>query len=140
MRRRVLAVAAVAVALPVQPAQAMTDPSAVPACDGPCAKRVQKREARQRWRRAVRDYGTGLLHARMLCESGSSGGYALATTGNSYWFSMQFNVGAWVGAGGRVRGGRPVGVWSTQPTALEQQARAVFWDRKHPGDPWPNCP
>lgn len=109
-------------------------------CSAACRERVMKREVRQKWRRAVADYGPGLLTARMRCESGSHGGYGLATTGNGYWFSMQWNVGAWVGAGGRMRGGRPVGVWSQQPEPLEQDYRAVVWDRIHGGDPWPNCP
>jgi hypothetical protein len=76
----------------------------------------------------------------MRCESGSVGGYRLSTTGNGYWFAYQFNVAAWVGSGGRFRGGRPVGRWSTQPGRLEQSYRAVVWDRKSAGDPWPNCP
>jgi hypothetical protein len=135
VRRRVLAAAAVAVALPVPSAQADDGCSSTR-----CAERVARKAAKKKWRHAVRAYGTGLLHARMTCESGSDGGYQLATTGNGYWFSMQFNVGAWTGAGGRVRHGRPVGVWTRQPSKLEQQARAVYWDRAHGGDPWPNCP
>lgn len=135
MRRRVLAAAAVAVALPVPSAQADDG------CGSSrCVERVARKAAKKKWRHAVRAYGTGLLHARMTCESGSDGGYSLATTGNGYWFSMQFNVGAWTGAGGRVRAGRPVGVWTRQPSKLEQQVRAVYWDRAHGGDPWPNCP
>ena len=131
-RGPVVVAAVVAVALP---ASAQADD-----CTGACEKRVQKREARQKWRRAVADYGPGLLTARMRCESGSSGGYSLSTTGNGYWFSMQFDLDAWRGAGGRVRDGRPVGVWSRQPSRLEQRFRAVVWDRKHGGDPWPSCP
>lgn len=75
----------------------------------------------------------------MRCESGSHGGYSLSTTGNSYWFAFQFNTTAWTGAGGRMRGGRPVGVWTMHPTRLEQDFRAVVWDGRHGGDPWPNC-
>lgn len=105
-----------------------------------CTERVQVRVAHAKWRKAVNAYGPGLLHARMVCESGSHGGYSLATTGNSYWFAFQHDIAAWTGAGGRVRDGRPVGVWTTQPAKLEQQVRAVYWDRKHGGDAWPNCP
>lgn len=103
-------------------------------------KRVTKRVVTRKWRRVVRGYGLGLLRARMACESGSSGGYRLATTGNGYWFAHQFDTGAWTGAGGRMRGGRPVGVWTRQPTRVEQDYRAAVWDARHGGDPWPNCP
>jgi hypothetical protein len=109
-------------------------------CDERCAERVAKREAHQKWYRAVRAYGIGLLRARMRCESGNHGGYRLDTTGNSYWFAHQMNVQAWLGAGGRVRNGRPVGVWSTQPERLEQDYRTVRWAAIHGGDAWPNCP
>lgn len=105
-----------------------------------CVERVNVRIAHEHWRAVVGRYGLGLLRARVRCESGSHGGYRLATTGNGYWFGPQFNVGAWTGAGGRVRFGRPVGVWSTQPETLEQDYRAARWDALHPGDAWPNCP
>lgn len=109
-------------------------------CRRACEMRVQCREMHAKWRRDVRRYGIARLDARMRCESGSHGGYELTTTGNSYWFSMQWNAAAWVGSGGRMRHGRPVGVWTTQPSRLEQQVRAVYWDRVHGGDPWPSCP
>lgn len=105
-----------------------------------CERRVQKRVARAKWRGAVRRYGVGLLRARMRCESGGHGGYRLSTSGNGYWFAHQFNVAAWAGAGGRMRRGRPAGVWRQQPSRLEQDYRAVVWDRVHGGDPWPRCP
>ncbi len=105
-----------------------------------CSERVEKRAAHAKWRAAVRAYGVGLLRARMRCESASYGGYALSTNGNGYWFGHQFDVAAWTGAGGRMRRGRPAGVWSMQPSRLEQDARAVRWDAIHGGDPWPNCP
>lgn len=101
---------------------------------------AHRRHVRAKWRRTVNAYGAGLLRARMNCESGSNGGYRLDTTGNGYWFAHQFNVAAWVGAGGRFRGGRPVGVWTRHPGALEQDYRAAVWDGIHGGDPWPNCP
>jgi hypothetical protein len=105
-----------------------------------CKVRVEKRAAHAKWRPIVHAYGIGLLRARMQCESGNHGGYALATTGNTYWFAHQFNVGAWTGAGGRMRKGRPAGVWAMQPSRLEQDFRAVRWDAIHGGDPWPRCP
>lgn len=105
-----------------------------------CEVRVNVRMAHERWRDTVRRYGRGLLAARMWCESGHDGGYRLTTTGNGYWFAHQFNVGAWTGAGGRVRFGHPVGVWSIKPTRLEQDYRAARWDALSAGDPWPNCP
>lgn len=132
-KRKALALATAAVVLPA-PAQADDG------CQSKtCTKRVERKAAKKKWRRAVRAYGTGLLHARMVCESGNHGGYSLSTTGNSYWFAHQFDIGAWVGAGGRVRHGRPVGVWTTQPSKLEQDYRAVRWDHIHGGDAWPNC-
>lgn len=105
-----------------------------------CVRRVTRRHAHRRWRRTVDRYGRGLLHARGACESDSSGGYALTTTGNGYWFRYQLNLQAWAGSGGRIRSGRPVGVWSMQPEPLEQDYRAVRWDQISGGDPWPNCP
>jgi hypothetical protein len=105
-----------------------------------CVKRVQVKAAHAKWRTAVRAYGVGLLRARMRCESGNHGGYRLATTGNGFWFAHQFEPRAWFGAGGRSRGGRPSGVWTRQPSRLEQDYRAVRWAHLHGGDPWPNCP
>lgn len=135
MTKRPLVAVAAVVALPAAPAEAHDG------CNtAPCEKRVAKRFAHEKWRKAVHRYGVGLLRARMLCESGHHGGWSLSTTGNGYWFGLQFDVGAWTGAGGRVRLGRPVGVWSTQPEPLEQKFRAVVWDYRHGGDPWPNCP
>lgn len=101
---------------------------------------MQIRTAHAKWKPVVTAYGIGRLHARMRCESGNHGGYALQTTGNGFWYAHQFELRAWVGAGGRVRGGRPVGVWTRQPSRLEQNYRAAIWDRRHGGDPWPNCP
>lgn len=115
-------------------------PAAETVCSRACVKRVQVRETTAKWRRAVERYGVGLLRARARCESGSHGMYRLVTTGNSYWFAHQLNVQAWVGAGGRLRHGRPVGVWSMQPSRLEQDYRSVRWDWIHGGDPWPRCP
>ena len=109
-------------------------------CDRECDIRVQKRVAHAKWSKTVRAYGISTLRARMRCESGGDGGYGLATTGNGFWFAHQFEPRAWVGAGGRMRGGRPVGVWSKQPSRLEQDNRAAIWHRRHGGDPWPNCP
>jgi hypothetical protein len=129
-------VVAAALFLPGQPVKAPRPPC----WRRVCRERVERRTARHRWRRAVVRYGRGLLHARMTCESGHDGGYRLATTGNGYWFAHQFNVGAWTGAGGRVRFGRPVGVWTVQPERLEQDYRAARWDALSAGDPWPNCP
>lgn len=95
--------------------------------------------AHAKWRPVVEAYGVERLRARMRCESGGHGGYSLSTTTGQYWFAHQFNVAAWTGAGGRYRGS-PVGVWTTQPSRLEQDYRAVIWERVHGGDPWPNCP
>jgi hypothetical protein len=105
-----------------------------------CQQRVEIRTAHAKWKPAVAAYGIGLLRARMNCESGNHGGYELATTGNGFWFSMQWEPRAWYGSGGRQRRGRPAGVWTMQPSPLEQNYRAVVWDRRHGGDAWPNCP
>ncbi len=104
-----------------------------------CKVRVEKRAAHAKWRPIVRAYGIGLLRARMHCESGNHGGYGLATTGNSFWFAHQFTISSWVAAGGRIRLGRPAGVWTMQPERLEQDVRAVRLDAIQ-GDPWPSCP
>lgn len=127
-----MALAVMGIAAPVAPAD--------DGCSRACEVRVQKREIEQRWRQVVHRYGVGLLRARARCETGSHGMYRLSTTGNTYWFAHQMNVAAWIGAGGHMRDGRPVGVWTTQPTRLEQDYRTVRWDRMHGGDPWPNCP
>lgn len=111
-----------------------------PVCSRACRQRVQRKQIRKHWSHVVNNYGRGLLRARMHCESGNDGGYSLDTTGNSYWFAHQFDVQAWTGAGGRMRRGRPAGVWSMQPSRLEQDFRAARWDAIHGGDPWPNCP
>ncbi len=105
-----------------------------------CERRVQVRQAHDKWRATVAAYGVDRLRARMRCESGGHGGYRLETTGNGYWFAHQFNPAAWAGAGGRSRGGRPVGVWTRHPSRLEQDYRAAVWDRRHGGDAWPRCP
>jgi hypothetical protein len=115
-------------------------PRPAPCRSEACVRRVSARLTRRRWRRAVTEYGRGLLNARGACESDTSGGYRLASTGNGYWFRYQFDVAAWVGSGGRTRFGRPVGAWSVQPSPLEQDYRAVRWDAVHAGDAWPNCP
>lgn len=138
IRRLILAALAAVLIMPVAaPAPA----SAHTGCHSQaCKQRVEIRVAHTKWRVAVANYGPGLLRARVACESLTSGGYRLSTTGNGYWFAHQFDVQAWTGAGGRMRHGRPAGVWSMQPEQLEQDYRAVVWDRKHGGDPWPNCP
>lgn len=132
MRRIALAGIGAAVLL-ASPAQAGCNTRA-------CEKRVAKKKTNAKWRKAVNAYGPGLLAARRNCESGSSGGYDLSTTGNGYWFAYQFDAQAWAGAGGDVAGGRPVGARSLQPSPLEQDYRAVRWAYVHGGDPWPNCP
>lgn len=106
-----------------------------------CKRRVARRAVRRHWRHAVRAYGPWRLRARVGCESASAGGYRLSTTGNGFWFAHQFTPQTWHAAGGRisVRLRRPVGAWTTQPTRLEQDYRAVVADAQQ-GDPWPNCP
>jgi hypothetical protein len=108
-----------------------------------CKRRVAKKAIVQHWHARVQAYGPGLLQARVACESLSSGGYNLSTTGNGFWFAHQFTPPTWHAAGGRLAygsSGRPVGVWSPQPSRLEQDFRAVVADEQSPGDPWPNCP
>lgn len=117
-----------------------TSASTSDSCSPACVHRVTVRTTRAKWRAAVNAYGRGLLAARRACESGGDGGYRLDTTGNGYWFAYQHNPQAWAGAGGRIRGGRPVGVWTRHPSPLEQDYRAVVWDHRHAGDAWPNCP
>lgn len=109
-------------------------------CSKSCQLRVNIKAAHAKWRPVVAAYGIERLRARMRCESGGHGGYKLSTTGNGFWFAHQFEPRAWTGAGGRIRGGRPVGVWTTQPSRLEQDYRAVIWEERHGGDPWPSCP
>lgn len=127
---------ALGVALTAAPAHAYA-----PGCNShACEIRVQVRTAHEKWRSVVNTYPAGVLNARMRCESGGDGGYRLSTTGNGFWFSAQFEPRAWYGAGGRKRNGRPAGVWTMQPSILEQQYRTIIWERIHGGDPWPNCP
>lgn len=139
-RIRSLAAVPVAALFALTPATTAAAHQGVGCHTSACQLRVNIRLAHAKWRAAIAAYGPWRLRARMACESQSSGGYRLSTTGNGYWFAHQLNVGAWTGAGGRVRFGRPVGVWSMQPEPVEQDYRAVVWDHRHGGDAWPNCP
>lgn len=135
-----IAVALSIAAVAAGPPHAHRDPAAL--CRAvTCKRRVARKAAQRHWRRVVRAYGPGRLHARVACESASAGGYRLSTTGNGFWFAHQFTPATWHAAGGRisVRLHRPVGVWTVQPTPLEQDYRAVVADAQQ-GDPWPNCP
>ena len=80
------------------------------------------------------------LRARGACEAfGYSSRYTrkltsglLTNTGNGYYGRYQFDLPSWRGAGGRL-----------SPTSygwIEQAYRAVVWQVRHGGDPWPNCP
>lgn len=137
-----LVAAALFVVFAVEQSSARTSSS----CDRACVERVVKRTARAEWRATVRPY-RAVLDANVDCESRSSGGYGLRTTGNGYWFAHQFDRDAWTGAGGRVvtrdgdpHEGEPRGRWTLQPGPLEQDYRAIRWSRIHGGDAWPNCP
>ena len=114
--------------------------SAGAACNNACERRYLITTTHAKWRAAVNAYGVATLRARMRCESGGHGGYSLVTTGNGFYFAHQFEARAWTGAGGRARVGIPVGRWARHPSRLEQDYRAVAWERRHGGDPWPNCP
>ena len=109
-------------------------------CSSACEQRVLIKETHAKWRATVNAYGVATLRARMRCESGGHGGYSLTTTGNGFYFAHQFEARAWTGAGGRARGGVPRGRWAAHPSRLEQDYRAVVWERRHGGDPWPRCP
>lgn len=104
-----------------------------------CEKRVKIKAIHAKWRAVVNAYPAGVLAARARCESGGHGTYSLSTTTGVFWFAFQFEPRAWYGAGGRMRRGIPAGVWTRQPSRLEQQYRAIRWERIHGGDPWPNC-
>lgn len=85
-----------------------------------------------------------LPHARWIastirCESGGHGLYRLHTTGNGFWFAGQFTPSTWASVGGRLRAGRPVGVWSTLPDRAEQDARMVRVLRSQGRRAWPRC-
>jgi len=111
---------------------------APPAAEAGCrSNSCEERVAHAKWRKVVAPHRS-VLAANAQCESG--GRYNLYTTGSGYYYSHQFDAAAWLGSGGRSRRGRLVGRFSTQPGRLEQDYRAVIWDRRHGGDPWPNCP
>lgn len=106
-----------------------------------CDRRRDHKVRRQivaRWRRVAAPYA-GWLAPTRRCESGSSGGYTLATTGNGFWFAYQHTPGSWYAAGGRSRGGRPAGAWTMQPLAAEQDYRAVITLRQQGRGAWPVC-
>lgn len=128
MRRRVLAVAAVAVALPVQSAQAMTDPPSEPACDGSCAKRVQRRERNEARRDVVRPVRAWLLRLRH-CESTND--YAAVDSSGMYTGAYQFDDQTWQAVGGRGR--------AMHASKLEQDYRAARLRKARGTAPWPVC-
>ena len=105
-----------------------------------CERRVLIKSTHAKWRAVVADYGFDTLRARERCEAGGHGGWRLVTTGNGFYLGHQFEPRAWAGAGGRLRAGVPVGRWGGHPSRLEQDYRAVVWEGRHGGDPWPNCP
>jgi hypothetical protein len=107
------------------------------ACDHRMTRKAHAKTVR-RWRRATAPY-QGWLASTRACESGSSGGYRLATTGNGFWFAYQHTPRSWYAAGGRSRNGRPAGVRSLQPEPAEQDFRAVVTLRQQGAAAWPIC-
>lgn len=107
-----------------------------------CVKRVtHKRKARlvKKWIRTAAS-SAGWLKSTSWCESGSSGWYRLRTTGNGFWFALQFTVRTWASVGGRVIGGVPYGYWGEAvPSKAEQNYRAVLVLRAQGTGAWPVC-
>ncbi len=70
------------------------------------------------------------LKARAHCESTNR--RTAHSPGGQYHGLYQFGLPDWRRAGG----------WGDPHNAsrLEQSFRAVVWQRRHGGDPWPNCP
>ena len=104
-----------------------------------CERRMDRkahRRTRRHWRREAHPY-RGWLSKVRACESG--GRYSLSTTGNGFWFAYQHTPSSWVMAGGRLRRGRPAGVRTMQPTALEQDYRAVMTLHQQGRGAWPVC-
>jgi hypothetical protein len=73
------------------------------------------------------------------CEADSSGGYALYTTGNGFYFRYQFTAGSWAGAGGRLVNGMPWGLHSKLPSSREQDHRALVVRQQQGTGAWPVC-
>lgn len=107
-----------------------------------CVNRVNhKRKNRlvKMWTRAAAPYA-GWLRSTSLCESGSSGWYRLRTTGNGFWFALQFTIQTWASVGGRVIRGLPYGYWGEAvPSRAEQNYRAVLALREQGAGAWPIC-
>lgn len=103
-------------------------------------QRAQHRSQIARWRAQARPYA-GFLARLVACESASSGGYRLTTTGNGFYFAFQFTARTWAAvAGGRTLGGIPVGYRGEQvPTRAEQDARAVRVLWAQGAGAWPVC-
>ncbi len=101
---------------------------------------IVRKGVKERWRKAIAGH-EGWLASTRRCESGAHGGYALSSTGNGFWFAYQFTPTTWakVAGGRRSPAGRPVGAWSTHPTNLEQDYRAVRVLRAQGRAAWPNC-
>lgn len=107
------------------------------ACDRRVTLRLHRKVIR-RWRATAAPYAGWLANTRR-CESGGSGSYRLATTGNGFWFAYQHTAQSWYAAGGRSFRRRPVGMWTIQPTAAEQDYRAVITLRQQGRGAWPVC-
>lgn len=73
------------------------------------------------------------LRARALCESG---GDPRAHDPSGWYHGLyQFDWRSWLAAGGRPYYSDP-----HDASPLEQSYRALIWEKRHGGDPWPNCP
>lgn len=105
-----------------------------------CHRRVAHKKTVAHWKKVVSPHAGWLLKVRN-CESGSSGLYALRTTGNGFWFAYQHTPGSWSSAGGKVLENiGPVGSQGElHPEPLEQDYRAVITLNQQGVGAWPVC-
>jgi LysM repeat protein len=81
--------------------------------------------------------GSSYWDAVMECESGNHGGWSLWSTGNGYYFALQFAPGTWLAFGG------PSEYLETPGLVPSRSLQIAVAERTQAGsqnDPWPNCP
>lgn len=104
-----------------------------------CVRRAYKRHPKFRWKAYAAPL-LSTLEAIVACESLSSGGYKLRTTGNGFYFAHQFDPQTWASVGGRIIEHEPYGYRGERvPSKIEQNYRAALLYRRRGAQPWPVC-